>query len=102
MVFHWSLSDKSPQVSMTLLSILTDLNKAVVWINSTCPLISKFYSPFTEILVIVQSATITVDFTITFILCCFFFTSLVRSRYFFHFLEFLICSMLVRQNLLFD
>ena len=26
MVFHWSLSDKSPQFSRTLLSILVDLN----------------------------------------------------------------------------
>ena len=33
MVFHWSLSDnKSPQVSRTLLNILTDLNNAVVWV----------------------------------------------------------------------
>ena len=31
MVFHWSLSDsKSPQISRTLLSILADLNNAVV------------------------------------------------------------------------
>ena len=31
MVFHWSLNDgKSPQISKTLLSILTDLNNAVV------------------------------------------------------------------------
>ena len=36
MVFHWSLSDsKSPQVSRTLLSILTVLNNAVVWLVST-------------------------------------------------------------------
>ena len=33
MVFHWSLSDsQSPKVSKTLLSILVDLNDAVVWI----------------------------------------------------------------------
>ena len=33
MVFHWSLSDrKSAQVSMTLLSILTNLDNAIVWI----------------------------------------------------------------------
>ena len=33
MVFHWSLSDsKFPQVSRTLLSILADLNNAVVWV----------------------------------------------------------------------
>ena len=32
MVSHWSLSDSmSPQVSHTLLSILSDLNKALVW-----------------------------------------------------------------------
>ena len=38
MVFHWSLSEmKSPQVSMTLLSILTDLNNIVVWMVSTRP-----------------------------------------------------------------
>ena len=31
MVFHWSLNDnKLPQVSMTFLSILADLNNAVV------------------------------------------------------------------------
>ena len=31
MVFHWSLSDRKwPQVSRILLSILTDLNNAVV------------------------------------------------------------------------
>ena len=43
MVFHWSLSDsKSPQFSRTLLSILADLNNAVVWMVSTCPL---FLSP---------------------------------------------------------
>ena len=36
MVFHWSLSDKkSPQVSRTLLSILSDLKNAVVWMVST-------------------------------------------------------------------
>ena len=32
---------KSTQVSRTLLSILADFNNAVVWVVSTCPLISK-------------------------------------------------------------
>ena len=42
-VFHWSLRDsKSPQVSMTLLSILTNLNNAVVWMVSIFPLIFNF------------------------------------------------------------
>ena len=35
MVFHWNLSDnKSPQVLMTLLSILVDSNNVVVWMGS--------------------------------------------------------------------
>ena len=47
MVFHWSLSDsKSPQVSRTLLSILADLNNAVVWMISAHPLFFKFPSKF--------------------------------------------------------
>ena len=38
-VFNLNISDsKSPQASWTLLSILPDLNKAVVWMVSTCPL----------------------------------------------------------------
>ena len=42
MVFHWSLSgSKFPQVSRTLLSILTDLNNAVDWMVPICSLISK-------------------------------------------------------------
>ena len=42
MVFHWSLSDsKSPQVYRTYHSILVDLNNAVVWRVSNCPLICK-------------------------------------------------------------
>ena len=46
MVFHGSLSDnKSPQVSRTLLSILADLNNAVVCVVSSCPLISKSFNP---------------------------------------------------------
>ena len=47
--FYWSLSDsKSPQVSRNLLSILADLNNAVVWIVSTRPLISKSPSPLVD------------------------------------------------------
>ena len=46
MVFHRSLSDsKSAQVSITLLSILADLNTAVVWMVSARPLISDTSSP---------------------------------------------------------
>ena len=42
------LESEWQQVSRTLLSILTNLNNAVVWIISTCPLISKSSSPCTE------------------------------------------------------
>ena len=63
MAFHWTLSDnKYPQISRTLLSILADLNNAVVWMVSTRPLISKSSSPCINPLVIVLSASITFMF----------------------------------------
>ena len=81
MVSHRSLSDSnSPQVSRTRLSILADLNNAVVWILSTCPLISKSSNPFTNFLWFVPSAPTTIGITITF-MCDFFFSSLGRSKY---------------------
>ena len=67
MVFHRSLSDSmSLQVSRTLLSILANLNNAIVWMVSPCPLISKSSSPFTKPLRIVPSASIKITPTITF------------------------------------
>ena len=81
MVSHWNLSNsKSPQVSRTLLSILADHNKAVVWIVSTCAFISKSSSPFTKILGIVPSAPTTIGTTVTVMVHSFFSTS-ARSRY---------------------
>ena len=72
MVFHWILSDhKSPQVSRTLLSILADLDNAVVWMGSTFPLISKSSSPFNNSLVTVPKAPITIGINLTFILSFF-------------------------------
>ena len=66
MVFHWSLSDsKSPQVSGTLLSILAVLNKAVVWMVSTRPPISKSSSPFKSHLVTVPNVPITIGVIVT-------------------------------------
>ena len=66
MVFHWSLSDsKSPQVSRTLLSILAVLNNAVVWMVSTHPPISKSSSPFSNPLVTVPNAPITMGIIFT-------------------------------------
>ena len=81
MVFHWSLSDsKSPQVSRILLSILAVLNNAVVWMVSTRPSTSKSSSPFSNPLVTVPNAPITIGIIFT---CMFhsFCSSLSRSRY---------------------
>ena len=81
MVFHWNLSDsKSPQVSRTLLSILTVLNNAVVWMVSIRPPTSESSSPFNNPLVTVPKVPITSGILVT---CMFhsFFNSLARSRY---------------------
>ena len=81
MVFHWNLSDsKSPQVSRTLLSILAVLNNAVVWMVSTHLPTSKSTSLFSNPLVTVTKASITIGIIVT---CMFhsFFNSLARSRY---------------------
>ena len=80
MVSHRTLSDsKSLQDSRTLLSILSDLNNAAVWIVSICSLISQPSSPFINPLGIVLSALITIGITI--ILMFYFFSSLAISRY---------------------
>ena len=60
-VFHWSLSDsKSPQVSRTLLSILTVFNNAVVLIVPTRPPTTNSSSPFNNALVTMPNALITI------------------------------------------
>ena len=46
--FYWSLSDKSPQVSRILLSLLTDFNHSGVWMALIIPLISSFSSIFSK------------------------------------------------------
>ena len=85
MVFHWSLSDsKSPQVSRTLLSILAVLNNVVVWMVSTC---HQFPSLFSNPLVTVPKASITIGIIVTCIFHSFFFNSLARSRYLSFFLH---------------
>ena len=81
MVFHWSLRDcMSPQVSSTLLSILAILNNVVVRIVSTRPPTSKSSSPFSNPLVTVPNAPITIGIIVT---CMFhsFFNSLAKLRY---------------------
>ena len=95
MVFHWSLSDsKSPQVSRTLLPILAVLNNAVVWMVSTRPPTSKSSSPFSNPLVTLPKAPITIGTIVTFMFHSFF-NSLARSRYlsyFSHSFSFILCS----------
>ena len=79
--FHWSLSDsKSPRVSRTLLSILAVLNNVVVWMVSTRPPTSKSSSPFSNPLVTVPNAPITIGIIVTSMFHSFF-NSLARSRY---------------------
>ena len=63
---------KSPQVSRTILSILGDINNAVVWTVSTSPVISKSSSPCTNPLVTISRAPITIGITITFMFHSFF------------------------------
>ena len=78
MVSYWSLSDsKSPQVSRTLLSIMVDLNIAVVSMVSTRPLISKSSSPCTNPLGTVRRPPNTTGVTFMFHNL---FNSLARSR----------------------
>ena len=67
MVFHWSLSDsKFPQISGTLLSILVDLNNAVIWMVDLLPLIFKSSSSFINPLLTVPRASITIGINVTF------------------------------------
>ena len=79
MVFHWRLSDsKSSQVSKTLLSILAVFNKAVAWIVSTRPPTSKSSRSFSNPLVTVPKAPITIGIIVTMFHS--FYNSLARSR----------------------
>ena len=87
MVFHRNLGDsKSPQVSSTLLRILAVLNNAMVWMVSTRPPTSKSSSHFSNPLLTVPNAPITIGIIVT---CMFhrFFNSLARSRYLSFFLH---------------
>ena len=70
---------RSPQVSWTLLSILADLNNAVVWMVSTRPLIFKSSSLCINPFVTVPSVPITIGITVTFMFHNFF-CSLARFK----------------------
>ena len=81
MGFHWRLSDsKYPQVSRTLLSILVVFNNAVIWMVSTRLPTSKYSRPFSNPLVTVPKAPITIDIIVSFIFYSYF-NSLAMSRY---------------------
>ena len=73
MVFHWRLSDsKSPQVSRTHLNILAVFNNAVVWMVSTRLPTSKPSRPFSNPLLTVPKAPITIGIIVTFMFHSFF------------------------------
>ena len=95
MVFHLSLSDSKSQVSRTLL----DLNKAVFWMVSTRPLISKSSSLCTNPLLTLPSTPTIIDSTVIFIFYSFL-SSLARSRYYLSF-RFPLVLPCKRQSLLF-
>ena len=100
MVFHRNLSDnKCPQVSRTLLSILTDLNNAVVWTVSTHPLISKSSSPLIHPSVTVTRAPITIGINVTFMFHSFI-NFLTRFWYlsFFSLFSILLCGQMAQQS----
>ena len=92
MVSHWSLSDSnSAQVSRTLLSVLADLNNAVVWMFSTRPLISKSSSPCINLLVTVPRVPVRIGITVTFTFHSFF-NTLTFFFFFFAFFQFTLRS----------
>ena len=73
MYFHRTLSDsKFLQVSRTLLSILTVLNNAVVWMVSTDSLTSKSSCSFNNPFVTEPKAPITIGMIVTFVFHRFF------------------------------
>ena len=81
MFFHTSVCQwftlelkQVPQVYRTLLSILANLNNAVLWMVFACPIISKSSSLCTNLLVIVPSTPITpISLSLSHYIVCFFF-----------------------------
>ena len=86
-VFHIALADGLALEWQQVSSSLQDssqyfavLNNVVVWMVSTCPPTSKSSSPFSNSLVTVPNAPITIGMIVTCMFHCFF-NSLARSRY---------------------
>ena len=75
LAYGFSVEFKDQQVFHVsrILDILALLDNAVVWMVSTCPLISKSTRPFNRYLWIVPSVPITDGITVTFISKSFFF-----------------------------
>ena len=63
-VFLWCFTDKCPLVSRTLLSIVANLNYAVVWMVSILPFITNFFSIFSKPLGTVPGAPTTIGTTV--------------------------------------
>ena len=79
-IFQWSLHDsKSAQASRTFLSILADLNNAMVCTVLSLSLIFKSTSLFPKLLGTVPSVPITIGISNIF-MCHIFFSSLARSK----------------------
>ena len=88
-VFSQEFSDrKSPQISRTLLSILAKLNKFVVLIISTRPLISKTSRPFIKPFGIVPTAPKKIGIILKFMFLYCYFSFQARSQYLSLFLSF--------------
>ena len=103
MVFHWRLNDsESPQGFWTLLSSLAVLN-AVIWMVSTRLPTSKSFSPFSNPLVTVPKAPITIGTVITLMFHSFF-NSLARSRHLFfsHSFSFILWSARTAKSTIFQ
>ena len=96
-VFHGSLSDKSPQVTRTLLYILSDLNNAVVWMVWIL-LISNSSSLFSIPLGNLPSKPSTIGITVTPPMIYSFLISHERSKYLSIFFAFFYFHFVVHWN----
>ena len=76
----FSLTSEWPQVSRTLLSILTDLNSVVVRMVLILPLICNSFNLLAKPLETIPSTPSTIGITITFTFHSYF-SSLARSKY---------------------
>ena len=96
MIFYWSLSDSySPQVSRNFLSILVNLNNAIVLMVFTYLLIFKPSCLLIKFLGVIPSTPITIGIIVTFLFYSFLVLKLgLRTYLSFYFLLFLLCDLL--------